>query len=132
MTHAPTPYVLNDTGLIVGQCSEDDDEAPFIADVIADRERAAFGILTDQEAATAAFIVTACNAHVQLTALNAELLEALHDLLGDRPDIQSGGCTRCGRDYRAEPELQGRNCSSDDCPGYRARQLCACARGGAQ
>ena len=132
MTHAPTPYVLNDAGLIFGQCSEDDDEAPFIADVISDRERAAFGILTNQEAATAAFIVTACNAHAELTLLNAELLDALQDLLGDRPDIQSGCCIRCGRDYRAEPELQGRNCSSDDCPGYRARQLCARARGGAQ
>ncbi|WP_273729500.1 hypothetical protein, partial [Brucella gallinifaecis] len=37
---------------------------------IGDRERAAFGMLTDQEAATASFIVTACNAH-------AAFLEAL-------------------------------------------------------
>ena len=68
----------------------------------------------------------------RLAALNAELFAALHDLLGDRPDIQSGGCIRCGRDYRAEPELEGGNCPSDDCPGYRARQLCADANGGAQ
>jgi hypothetical protein len=132
MKPVPTPYQLNDTGLIYGQCSEDDDEAPFVADVIADRERAAFGILTDQETATAAFIVTACNSYARLAVLSAELFAALHDLLGDRPDIQSGGCIRCGRDYRAEPELEGGNCPSDDCPGYRARQLCARARGGAQ
>ena len=132
MKHAPTPYVLSDTGLIYGQCSGDDDEAPFVADVIDDRERAVFGDVTEQETATAEFIVTACNAHARLEALNAELLAALHDLLGDRPDIQSGGCIRCGRDYRAAPELEGGNCPSDDCPGYRAHQLCARAMGGAQ
>ena len=132
MKQAPTPYVMNDAGLIFCQCSEDDDEAPLVADVIADRERAALGILTDQEAATAAFIVTACNAYGRLAALNAELFVALHDLLGDRPDIQSGRCVRCCRDYRTEPELEGGNCPSDDCPGDRARQLLARARGGAQ
>jgi hypothetical protein len=132
MNPAPTPYVLSDTGLIYGQCSEDDDEAPFVADVIDDRERAVFGVVTEQETATAEFIVMACNAHARLAALNAELLEALHDLLSDRPEIQSGGCIRCGRDYRAEPKLEGGNCPSDDCPSYRARQLLARARGGAQ
>lgn len=68
----------------------------------------------------------------RLASLNTELFAVLHDLLGDKPDIQSGDCIRCGRDYRAEPELEGGNCPGDDCPGYRARQLCARARGGAQ
>lgn len=74
MKPAPTPYVLGDAGLIYGQCSGDDDEAPFVADVIADRERAAFGLLTDQEVATAAFIVTACNSHQRLV----DALQAIH------------------------------------------------------
>lgn len=60
-----------------------------------------------------------------------DLLAALEDLLGDQPDIQSGNCVRCGRDYSSEPELEGTNCQSDDCPGYRARQLCARAKAGA-
>lgn len=60
-----------------------------------------------------------------------ELFAALVDLLGDRPDIQSGICIRCCRDYRNEPELEGADCPSDDCPGYQARQLCARAKAGA-
>lgn len=67
----------------------------------------------------------------RLADLNAELLAALHDLLGDRPDIQSGMCIRCGRDYRAEPELEGAHCPSDDCPGYRAHRVCERAKAGA-
>ncbi len=67
----------------------------------------------------------------RLAVLNAELLGALLDLLGDQPDIQSGNCIRCGRDYNGEPELEGANCPSDHCPGYRARQLCARAKAGA-
>lgn len=60
-----------------------------------------------------------------------ELLVVLEDLLGDQPDIQSGNCIRCGRDYNGEPELEGATCPSDHCPGYRARQLCARAKAGA-
>ncbi len=67
----------------------------------------------------------------RLNAINAKLLAILEDLLGDRPDIQSGTCIRCGRDYTAEPELEGGNCPSDDCPGYCARQICARAKAGA-
>ncbi len=116
MSHSPTPYVHNGNGLIYGQCSGDDGEAPFVADIIADRERAAFGMMTDQEAATAAFIVTACNAHLLLLA-------TLDDLIGDRPDIQSGICVACGRDYRHEPSLEGANCPSADCPRANARRV---------
>ena len=60
-----------------------------------------------------------------------ELLEVLEDLLGDQPDIQSGNCIRCGRNYCGELALEGAHCPSDDCPGYRARQLCARAKAGA-
>ena len=60
-----------------------------------------------------------------------ELLVVLEDLLGDQPDVQSWICVRCGRDYIAEPALEGADCQSDDCPGYRARQLCARAKAGA-
>ena len=63
--------------------------------------------------------------------LITNLLVALEDLLGDQPDIQSGSCVRCGRDYSGEPALGGANCPSNDCPGYRARQLCARAKAGA-
>jgi hypothetical protein len=67
----------------------------------------------------------------RLIALNSELIAALEDLLGDRPDIQSGHCVRCGRDYSDAPKLQGAHCSSDDCPGFAARQLCARVKAGA-
>jgi len=67
----------------------------------------------------------------RLAVLNAELLGALLELLGDQPDIQSGMCIRCGRDFRAEPELEGTCCPSEDCPGYRARQVCERAKAGA-
>ena len=63
---------------------------------------------------------------------NIELLAALEDLLGDQPDIQSGNCVRCGRDYSGEPELEDANCPSDDCPGARARRIVAVAKAGAQ
>lgn len=67
----------------------------------------------------------------QRRATIIELLVVLEDLLGDQPDIQSGSCVRCGRDYSGEPELEGIDCPSDECPGYRARQLCARAKAGA-
>jgi hypothetical protein len=66
-----------------------------------------------------------------LSALNAELLAAIVDLLGDCPDIQSGHCVRCCRDYRDEATLEGADCPSDDCPAYRARRIIALAKAGA-
>ena len=68
--HTPLPWVINDTGLIFGQVTGDDDEVPLVADVICDRQRAGLGILTDTEQANGELIVTACNAH-------AAMLEAL-------------------------------------------------------
>lgn len=72
------PWSYGGNGLIYGQCTEhDNDEAPCVADVIIDRERSAFGITTDQEVVTAAFIVSACNAHEQLVeALKAIVLRS--------------------------------------------------------
>ena len=61
-----------------------------------------------------------------------QLLAALIDLLGDMPDIQSGNCVRCGRDYGRELELEGADCPSNDCPGARARRIVAVAKAGAQ
>jgi hypothetical protein len=56
-----------------------------------------------------------------------ELLEALRDLLGDRPDVQGGVCQTCGRDYI--PEILEGPCPADDCPAYKARAAIAKARG---
>src|SRR5271155_5389704 len=64
--HARLPWEDNGAGLIYGQGSGDDDEAPFVADVANARTAAAFGIMTPQETANAAFIVRACNAHPAL------------------------------------------------------------------
>jgi hypothetical protein len=68
----------------------------------------------------------------RLRVVNTEFLSALEDLLGDLPDIQSGNCVRCGRDYSGEPELEGADCPSDDCPAARARRIVAVAKAGAQ
>ena len=81
----------------------------------------------------AAFDAGAASANIQpfnernllMTELENELLEALIDLLGDKPDIQNGQCIRCGRDYRAYPEDEGENCPSDDCPAYKAHAAIA-------
>ncbi len=59
----PLPWHCGDNGLIYGQCTGHDDEVPCVADVIADRERAASGIMTDVECSNVEFIVQACNAH---------------------------------------------------------------------
>jgi hypothetical protein len=58
-----------------------------------------------------------------------DLLEALENILGDRPDIQGGSCRRCGRDYRGE--IITGNCPSDDCPAYIARVAIVKVKGGA-
>jgi hypothetical protein len=78
MTHTPTPWFDNDHGLIYGASIDWQDEAPVVADVIADRERQAFGIMTDTERANIAFIVRACNAHDDLVASLKLALEALN------------------------------------------------------
>ena len=51
----------------------------------------------------------------------ASMLEALEDLLGDKPDVQGGICQHCGRNY-IDNFLEGA-CPSDDCPANRARAL---------
>jgi hypothetical protein len=64
---------------------------------------------------------------VQLAA--PKLLEALQDVLGDRPSVQGGICQHCGRDYISE-FMEG-DCDSDDCAGVKARIVIAQAKGGA-
>lgn len=57
----------------------------------------------------------------RLKEINAELLAALKDLLGDRRNDENGRCLHCGRDnrgYDLEP-------CSDDCPGQVARAAIA-------
>jgi hypothetical protein len=56
-----------------------------------------------------------------------ELLEALIDLLGDRPSVQGGICQHCGRDYIGDM-IEG-DCPSDDCPSFKARAAIAKATG---
>mgnify|MGYP000117791211 CR=1 FL=1 len=72
------PWTHDGNGLIFGQCAEDDDEAPLIADVITDRERAPFGIMTDAEREHAEFICRAANTHTQLIAAVKLALLALN------------------------------------------------------
>jgi hypothetical protein len=67
--HTALPWVCGDNGLVYGQCSPDDEEAPFVADIIADRERAIFGIMSDIERANLALIIQACNRHAELVAM---------------------------------------------------------------
>lgn len=76
--HTPLPWCDGDNGLIYGQCVGDDDEAPFVADVIADRDLAGFGIMSPEERANAAFIVAACNHHETLLATLRKALLALN------------------------------------------------------
>ncbi len=84
--HAPLPWVQNAAGLIYGQTIGDDDEAPFIADVIADRERAAFGILTDVERANANLIIAACNTHYELVAALEAFVDDIDGRFGEVPE----------------------------------------------
>lgn len=78
--HTPLPWVANDAGLIYGQIADHEDEAPFVADTIGDRDRQAFGILTDTECANTALIVTACNAHHALITALRKLMNACSSL----------------------------------------------------
>lgn len=79
LSHVPTtlPWITWDNGLIYGQCHEDQDGAPFIADVALDHDRAALGITTEEERATAAFICRAANAHADLVGSALMALMAL-------------------------------------------------------
>jgi hypothetical protein len=84
--HARLPWEDNGAGLIYGQVSGDDDEAPFVADVANDRTAAALGIITPQERTNAAFIVRACNAHSDML----EALELCVDCLADLARLDDG------------------------------------------
>jgi len=58
-----------------------------------------------------------------------DLIEALKNLLGDRPTVQGGICQCCGRGYIGD-FFEG-DCASDDCPSSIARAAIAKATGGA-
>jgi hypothetical protein len=62
----------------------------------------------------------------RLRQSNAQMLEALEDLLGDRPDVQEGKCVRCGREYA---DIDYCECPSDDCPAFKARAAIRAAKG---
>jgi hypothetical protein len=80
MMRTPTtlPWHHDGNGLIYGQCSGPNDDAPCIVDVIVDRERAALGILTDVEQTNAAFIIRVCNLHEESIACLRVALLALN------------------------------------------------------
>jgi hypothetical protein len=65
----------------------------------------------------------ACAAILAKALLVPMLLKALHDLRGDRPEVQGGVCQHCGRDYIAD-FLEG-DCLSDDCLATKARAALA-------
>jgi hypothetical protein len=58
------------------------------------------------------------DANRRLIAAAPELLEALKDLLGELPSVQSGVCQHCGREY---DDIFSGECPSDDCPSFKAR-----------
>jgi hypothetical protein len=78
LKHTKAPWEDNGNGLIFGQCSGEDDEAPFVADVC-DNPNA----YTEQEQANARLITTA-----------PALLEAL-EYLADEADFD------CPAEYRS-------------------------------
>ncbi len=98
----------------------DDDNEP--CDVIADMET--FKTPLDKAHANGEFIARACNSHYDLIA-------ALEDLKGDRPEVLGGVCQHCGRNYLSGDDLEilEGDCPSDDCPAYIARTAIAKARG---
>ena len=76
--------------------------------------------------------VSAYEGNAALIAAAPAMYEALKDLIGDLGDLHGGSiaelqCHWCGRDY--EDEEAGGLCTSDDCPGYIARQAIAQAEG---
>jgi hypothetical protein len=80
VTHTPVPWEDNGNGLIYGQCSGDDDEAPFVADVCNDPNA-----YTEQEQANAHRICAAVNACKGLSteALERGIIAELRHFLGE-------------------------------------------------
>ena len=67
----PGPWVHGDNGLIYGQCiSEEENESPFVCDVISDEAMRALGILSPQEEANARLIAAAPKLLTALASLD--------------------------------------------------------------
>lgn len=75
--HAPLPYESNGQGLIYGQVSGDNDEAPLICDC------QDTSLSLERERANEAFIILACNSYYPM-------LEALTLLREDMDMLRSG------------------------------------------
>lgn len=85
--HTPGPWEHNDSGLIFGQMTDDDNEAPFVADVIEDEVHAALGLLSPREQANALLIAAAPEL---LEILESAVTELEHWMLGcDQEDESS-------------------------------------------
>ncbi|HJT77879.1 MAG TPA: hypothetical protein VJ739_11820 [Gemmataceae bacterium] len=115
--HTPEPWEYADSGLIYGQCGEDDDEAPFVCDVVEDSAMQAFGTLSPVEEANARRICAAVNAcrGVSTEALEqgaiADLRHALQALLDTTADLDAAidGATDQFDGERAELDAAWRN-----------------------
>jgi hypothetical protein len=83
--HTPEPWEHNDNGLIYGQCSEEDEEAPYVCDVI---EVPALGMPSPVEEANARRIVATVNAcqGIPTEALEEGVVRQLVDALEDLYD----------------------------------------------
>lgn len=79
MKHSPGPWEHNNAGLVYGQVSGDDDEAPFVCDVIEDSAMQALGICSPTEKANATLIAAA----PELLAAAKECLKLERDRRND-------------------------------------------------
>lgn len=81
--------------------------------------------IEDEDQEIVFFTRNKCHAALIVKAVNERegLIEALRDLLGDRPSVQRGICHHCARDYTGD-FLEG-DCPSDDCPSFNARAILA-------
>lgn len=79
-THTPGPWQDDGNGLIYGQCSDDDEEMPFVADVCNNPN-----VYTEQERTNARRIVAAVNAceGIRTEALERGVIEELRHALGE-------------------------------------------------
>lgn len=99
--HTPGPWEDNGSGLIYGQVSGDEDEAPFVADCCKD---GASGFYSNEEQANARLIAAA----PRMKEAFGELLEQINGLRGESScideDIMQGAAYRNAREAIAQAE----------------------------